>query len=396
VMIAADGLAKLIDFGIARHFQPLTNATMIGTQGYAPPEQYRGRVETRSDLYALGATMHHALSGRDPAAEAPFSFPPLRRLCPDVDGRLAAVVDQALAYDVIHRVADAGEFKRRLLEVMTQMPDTPGAAATGLSSAVKPQLRLPLHGALATPAMNPIEASAQAAASTGQRSSGSTPVNGPSAPTVLSLANEIKCPGCARPIPADSRFCSYCATDLRFLGEAGASASASPNAETVVLSTPHPSHAPNDMRDLRAGIGHRQSRHAQRHRGRRHRMLVLAVIFLGSFIAMKIHRATSENAAPSGYTSGSSEPAGIIPPMPSPSGDDEGGIAGTPRLAALREALDARGYTDVRFRMQGDTIILWGTVPTPSDHAMVQLLCATAGIYSLRDNLRVDDTDMSG
>ena len=74
VMMMTNGQAKLIDFGIARHFQPQQNATMIGTQGYAPPEQYRGKVEQRSDLYALGATMHHALSGRDPANEAPFSF----------------------------------------------------------------------------------------------------------------------------------------------------------------------------------------------------------------------------------------------------------------------------------------------------------------------------------
>src|SRR5712692_6606414 len=89
IMVTADGRAKLIDFGIARHFQPLANATMIGTQGYAPPEQYRGKVETRSDIYALGATMHHAISGRDPAAEPPFSFPPLQKLCPDLDTRLA-------------------------------------------------------------------------------------------------------------------------------------------------------------------------------------------------------------------------------------------------------------------------------------------------------------------
>src|SRR5438128_1136859 len=84
--------------GIARHFQPQQNATMIGTQGYAPPEQYRGKVELRSDLYALGATMHHALSGRDPANEAPFSFPPLATPCPDIKPALAALVDEALAY----------------------------------------------------------------------------------------------------------------------------------------------------------------------------------------------------------------------------------------------------------------------------------------------------------
>src|ERR1700756_1510331 len=99
IMVTGDGQAKLIDFGIARHFQPLSNATMIGTQGYAPPEQYRGKVETRSDIYALGETTHHAISGRDPAVEAPFSFPPLLKLCPDLDARLAGAVDQALAYD---------------------------------------------------------------------------------------------------------------------------------------------------------------------------------------------------------------------------------------------------------------------------------------------------------
>src|SRR5258708_39289601 len=117
VMMMANGQAKLIDFGIARHFQPQQNATMIGTQGYAPPEQYRGKVEQRSDLYALGATMHHALSGRDPANEAPFSFPPLATLCPGVTPALAGLVDDSLTYDVERRVPSAAEFKRRLEEI---------------------------------------------------------------------------------------------------------------------------------------------------------------------------------------------------------------------------------------------------------------------------------------
>src|SRR6202790_5353604 len=99
VMLGGNGQVKLIDFGIARFFLPQSNATMIGTQGYAPPEQYRGRAESRSDLYALGATMHHALSGRDPAAEPPFSFPKLRTLCPGIDSALADLVGQALEHD---------------------------------------------------------------------------------------------------------------------------------------------------------------------------------------------------------------------------------------------------------------------------------------------------------
>src|SRR5271169_5437363 len=115
VMLTPSGQVKLIDFGIARLFQPLSNATMIGTQGYAPPEQYRGKAETRSDLYALGATMHYALSGRDPSAEPPFSFPPLGDVCVTCDRSLARVVDDALAYEPNRRISSAAEFRSRLL-----------------------------------------------------------------------------------------------------------------------------------------------------------------------------------------------------------------------------------------------------------------------------------------
>ncbi len=48
--------------------------TMIGTEGYSPPEQYRGEATPAADIYALGATIHHALTRRDPRLEPPFSF----------------------------------------------------------------------------------------------------------------------------------------------------------------------------------------------------------------------------------------------------------------------------------------------------------------------------------
>ena len=115
VMITNDGRVKLIDFGIARHFQTTKTGTVIGTPGYAPPEQYQGRADVRSDLYALGATMHHALSGRDPTQEPPFSFPPLLELCPRYNPDLANLVRQALAYEINNRISSAAEFKRRLL-----------------------------------------------------------------------------------------------------------------------------------------------------------------------------------------------------------------------------------------------------------------------------------------
>jgi hypothetical protein len=120
VMITNAGRVKLIDFGIARHFQTTKTGTVIGTPGYAPPEQYQGKADVRSDLYALGATMHHALSGRDPTREPPFSFPPLLQLCPRCNPDLANLVRQALAYEINHRVASVTEFKRRLLHIANQ------------------------------------------------------------------------------------------------------------------------------------------------------------------------------------------------------------------------------------------------------------------------------------
>src|SRR5713101_7137873 len=55
IIITPSNDIKLIDFGIARHLEPQRAATIIGTNGYAPPEQYRGIIEPRSDLYALAA-----------------------------------------------------------------------------------------------------------------------------------------------------------------------------------------------------------------------------------------------------------------------------------------------------------------------------------------------------
>src|SRR5579862_9401849 len=209
VMISPGGQAKLIDFGIARHFQPLTNATMIGTQGYAPPEQYRGKVESRSDLYALGATMHHALSGRDPALEPPFSFPPLRSLCPDITPALCELVDQALKYDVVLRVADAAEFRQRLMAIKSGAPITMPQRNSSTAASSRPQLKLPLSG---------VKGKEQQA----------------SAPTMLSNQIDTQCPRCGRSIPVDSNFCSFCAADVT--GRlSGMDRGATPEAQTIIL-----------------------------------------------------------------------------------------------------------------------------------------------------------------
>ena len=114
IMIDKDGRAMLIDFGIARFLPPGGRGTQIGSVGYAPPEQYMGKVEPRSDLYSLAATIHHLLTGRDPQLEPPFSFPPLRDLSPEVSIQTAEVVMRALDKDVEKRPPSARDMMHAL------------------------------------------------------------------------------------------------------------------------------------------------------------------------------------------------------------------------------------------------------------------------------------------
>jgi outer membrane protein assembly factor BamB/tRNA A-37 threonylcarbamoyl transferase component Bud32 len=117
VMIDQHNHIRLIDFGIARHFQPGEKGTMIGTEGYSPPEQYRGEASPTGDVYALGATLHHLLTKKDPRVEAPFSFAerPIRDYNSLVSPELEQVISTALAYDPKDRYPNAAVMKEALI-----------------------------------------------------------------------------------------------------------------------------------------------------------------------------------------------------------------------------------------------------------------------------------------
>ncbi len=139
VMINTQDHVVLVDFGIAKPFQVGKRGTMIGTEGYSPPEQYRGDATPLADLYALGATIHHAITRRDPRLEAPFSFAerPVRQINPNVSPILEKVVNKALEYNPDDRFKSAEEMKAALMSVAQEtglLPDIPSGIAKSLSS----------------------------------------------------------------------------------------------------------------------------------------------------------------------------------------------------------------------------------------------------------------------
>ena len=81
VMLKPDGNLVLIDFGIAREYkeQNLADTACLGTIGYAAPEQFggRGQTDARTDIYCLGATLHHLITGQDPC-KPPYARYPIR------------------------------------------------------------------------------------------------------------------------------------------------------------------------------------------------------------------------------------------------------------------------------------------------------------------------------
>lgn len=141
-----DGRIMVIDFGIAKVFEHGARGTVIGTEGYCPPEQYRGAAEPRGDLYALAATLHHLLTARDPRLEPPFTFHerPIRQFNANIAPELEAVVMRSLAYEVQERYASSTEMALALSKAVPrrQRGMSPGGAA-GFSppQEIKPRWR---------------------------------------------------------------------------------------------------------------------------------------------------------------------------------------------------------------------------------------------------------------
>ncbi len=128
LLAMVNDIVKVLDFGVAKLLDeaPLTMVgAMIGSPAYMPPEQAFGRpVDARSDVYAVGATMYHALSGRPPldardAAEfltkVELPVPPLAELVPGFDRALSEVVAKAMAKRPEERFPSADAMRLALM-----------------------------------------------------------------------------------------------------------------------------------------------------------------------------------------------------------------------------------------------------------------------------------------
>jgi len=116
IMIDSLGKVRLIDFGIAKVFVGGLPQTMIGTEGYSAPEQYKGKANPLSDIYSLGATLHHVITRADPRLEPPFSFSerPITSFNDDASPPLQDIIMKSLEFEPDKRYQSCADMKEAL------------------------------------------------------------------------------------------------------------------------------------------------------------------------------------------------------------------------------------------------------------------------------------------
>ncbi len=175
----------LVDFGIARFVAPTQKGvTAVGTMGYAPPELFAGKATPASDLYSLGATMFHLLTGKDPQDNPLLIFdfaknPTPRVINPALTERMEQIICRAVEHEALHRFPTARAFG---LELEAHLNDL---KAGNITSAV------PIIASAAPVIERPVES---------EQSSEPEP---------------LTCVTCSEAISLGDLFCAYCGTILQ-------------------------------------------------------------------------------------------------------------------------------------------------------------------------------------
>ncbi|HEX4951718.1 MAG TPA: protein kinase [Blastocatellia bacterium] len=176
----------LVDFGIARFVAPTQKGvTAVGTMGYAPPELFAGKATPASDLYSLGATMFHLLTGKDPQDNPLLIFdftknPSPRQLNPALTERMEQILCRAVEHDATARFPTARAFG---MELEAHLNDLKAGAATD-----------------EVPSVAPIKASITERHVESEQ---------------LAVSAPLTCVSCGEEISLGDQFCAYCGTLLQ-------------------------------------------------------------------------------------------------------------------------------------------------------------------------------------
>jgi eukaryotic-like serine/threonine-protein kinase len=130
LLVGRDGIVKILDLGLAQFFEDSSiklarRGEVMGTTDYVAPEQLLGNAaDHRADIYNLGATLYHLLTGRPPftgtttakiIAHHLSSVPPAHEVCPDVPELLSDILDMMLAKNPADRYQTAAEVVQALM-----------------------------------------------------------------------------------------------------------------------------------------------------------------------------------------------------------------------------------------------------------------------------------------
>jgi eukaryotic-like serine/threonine-protein kinase len=147
IRITPQGRAMLVDFGIAKEYDPLLKTTagaQAVTPGYSPPEQYgQGLTDTRTDIYALGATMYRALTNYEPVESVHRTIgkplPAPRSLNPAITPQIEALILKAMEISPETRYQSIAEMRRALFNRPAPSLQAP-VVQVGKASSVNPAI----------------------------------------------------------------------------------------------------------------------------------------------------------------------------------------------------------------------------------------------------------------
>ncbi|MDR0308700.1 MAG: serine/threonine protein kinase [Coriobacteriales bacterium] len=116
IMLRSDGTLRIVDFGTAREYRDFDpteiagDTTVLGTRGYAAPEQFGGvgQTDARTDIYCLGATLYHLITGLSPA-DPPYHMVPIRQINPSLSPGLEAIIAKCTQADPAMRYQNCAE-----------------------------------------------------------------------------------------------------------------------------------------------------------------------------------------------------------------------------------------------------------------------------------------------